>query len=109
MEILGSLKKYRAKWPGHKGCLVIGHDGTPRPVAYKGNAGLKLYTGPHTLNMVPHDGGPCPVNADQSVVVQYRNGRYNISLRSEDFLWSHEDDSYDIMYYCPVDPIKVDI
>lgn len=55
--------------------------------------------------MVPWKGGPCPVDADRIVVVNYRDGSLSPALRASKFHWNHVEDTptSDIVAYCVAD------
>ena len=98
-------REWRAKWPEHRGCLI---EMSPNDrllmsgLAFKGQL---LYTGAHKLNMIPHDGGPCPVDRKQSVVIY--DGQRGVAPIHADFAEKY--DWGEVEYYCPVDPVRVDL
>lgn len=102
-------KEYHAQWPEHDGCLLEPKIGTyPWVLCSRVAHGEILYTGPHKLNMVPHNGGPRPVSAEQTIVVQFRDGEYG-AASAKAFRWQHGNNNVDIVYYCPIDPVRVDL
>lgn len=102
LDALAPPKDWRAKWPEHEGCLIHRHD-TIETVDSEFCHGKKLYTGAHKLNMIPHDGGPAPVNDDQMVFVFLAYGNYFGGERAVTYSWT------DVVAYCPIDPVRVDI
>jgi hypothetical protein len=53
---------------------------------------------PNLIQMIPWEGGECPVPCDMKVLIKMRDGGDHISL-AEDLRWDHADDEYDIVKY----------
>jgi hypothetical protein len=53
---------------------------------------------PNLIQMIPHDGGDCPVLNDTNVLVRFRNGA-TANYTAGEFSWSHTNNPRDIMFY----------
>jgi hypothetical protein len=46
---------------------------------------------------IPHNGGPCPVDPETTVEVEFRNGDRLGSYCADYWTWPHDDSAYDIL------------
>lgn len=53
---------------------------------------------PDLIQMIPHDGGECPVPMDTKVLIKGRDGSNYVEL-AENLRWEHTDDEDDIVKY----------
>jgi hypothetical protein len=55
-----------------------------------------------TINLIPHDGGPCPVEGD--CIGKYRNGGITLSKAQYEWEWKGRGKhNTDIIAYCPIE------
>jgi hypothetical protein len=68
-------------------------------------AQCKLYDGPTRPNWIEWSGGECPVDGDEYVIIQLRDGSINAS-KACDFVWEHTsaDLPFSIVRYSVIHP-----
>jgi hypothetical protein len=53
---------------------------------------------PNIIQMIPHDGGDCPVLGWENVLIRFRDG-YMENRKPKGLDWSHTNNPRDIMFY----------
>lgn len=57
---------------------------------------------PQTIELIPWDGGECPLVEHQTVIFIYRNGWVGIEEEPLDLKWTHGGLGYDVVEYFPI-------
>lgn len=68
---------------------------------------LKPEAVPTAIHLIPHDGGPCPVEEESFVITQMRVGVMDIE-KAFRLRWNHKNAAGDIIAYCPIEIKEVE-